>query len=190
MMFEFRKPCRNKKRDHRQGGDPNCVGIPSCRQPLMYVWFNWPILRHVTWRWIYAACFISTIPSLCHVHLVVLDTLLTGSGIDVDAIMPAAHSFADHYGLASVTSHSCCPIFSFIANDQMAAVGAIYLSRAPLRVFLLRGFSLRAVSVPADFGLRISGPVFSSAGSSSILPRSHSDHIPSIRLFPPGKDCG
>ena len=136
MMFEFRKPCRNKNRDHRQGGDPNCVGIPSCRQPLMYVWFNWPILRHVTWRWIYAACFISTIPSLCHVHLVVLDTLLTGSGIDVDAIMPAAHSFADHYGLASVTSHSCCPIFSFIANDQMAAVGAIYLSRAPLRVFI------------------------------------------------------
>ena len=131
MMFEFRKPCRNKKRDHRQGGDSNCVGIPSCRQPLMYVWFNWPILRHVIWSWIYAACFISTIPSLCHVHLVVLDMLLTGRGIDIDAVMPAAHSLADHYGLASVTSHSCCPIFSFIANDQMAAVGAIYLSRAP-----------------------------------------------------------
>ena len=44
MMFEFRKPCRNKKRDHRQGGDPNYVGIPSCRKPLMYVWFNWPII--------------------------------------------------------------------------------------------------------------------------------------------------
>lgn len=89
----------------------------------------------MTWRWIYAACFISTIPSLCHVHLVVLDTLLTDRGIDVDAIMPAAHSLADHYGLTSVTSHSCCPVFVFIANDQMAAVGAIYLSRAPLRVF-------------------------------------------------------
>ena len=62
--------------------------------------------------------------------------LLPDRGIDVDAIMPAAHSLADHYSLASVTSHSCCPIFSFIANDQMAAVGAIYLSRAPLRVFI------------------------------------------------------
>ena len=57
-------------------------------------------------------------------------------GVYVNAVMPASHSLADHYGLTSVTSHSCCPIFSFIANDQMAAVGAIYLSRAPLRVFI------------------------------------------------------
>ena len=151
----------------------------------------------MTWRWIYAACFISTIPSLCHVHLVVLDMLLPGRGIDVDAIMPAAYSLADHYSLASVTSHSCCSIFSFIANDQMAAVGAIYLSRAPLRVFirqfhisLLVAWVQSAGSVCAcRFRITNIGTVFSSVGSSSILLHSHSDHIPSIRLFPPGKDC-
>lgn len=38
------KALPKKERDHRQGRDPTDIGIPSCRQPLMYVWFNWPII--------------------------------------------------------------------------------------------------------------------------------------------------
>lgn len=40
---------------------------PESPVPLMYVWLNnRDGVEYMTWRWIYAACFISTIPSLYH----------------------------------------------------------------------------------------------------------------------------
>lgn len=70
------------------------------------VWFNTPVLsKYVTWRWIYAACFISTIPSAYRIQFsyqVLLLRLLFG-GIEINLRMTSADFSSDYHSAASCT---------------------------------------------------------------------------------------
>ena len=71
MKSEFTMPCQKKKKTTGKAGilwiqESRLVGSLSCMSGLTD-----RSLQHVTWRWIYAACFISTIPSLCQVDSII-----------------------------------------------------------------------------------------------------------------------
>ena len=134
---------------------PCLAGGLSCN-----VWFNTPVLsKYVTWRWIYAACFISTIPSAYRIQLlcqVLLLRLFFGS-VEINLCMTPANSSSDYHSAASCTytfhgsifrqmclrlfttvrtiERKCCPHF-FIHLSTTPPVKNIFLPHISTQYFL------------------------------------------------------
>lgn len=152
--------CQKSKRP-RQGRasvlqqKPFLAGGLSCN-----VWFNTPVLsKYVTWRWIYAACFISTIPSAYRIQFsyqVLLLRLLFG-GVEINLRMTPADFSSDYHSAASCTcafhgsilrqmclrlsaavrtiERKCCPHF-FIHLSTTPPVKNIFLPHISTQYFL------------------------------------------------------
>ena len=102
---------------------PCLAGGLSCN-----VWFNTPVLsKYVTWRWIYAACFISTIPSAYRIQFsyqVLLLRLLFG-GVEINLRMTPADFSSDYHSTASCTCAFHGSIFRVMCLRLSAAVRTI-----------------------------------------------------------------
>ena len=123
---------------------PFLAGGLSCN-----VWFNTPVLsKYVTWRWIYAACFISTIPSAYRIQLlcqVLLLRLFFGS-VEINLCMTPANSSSDYHSAASCTytfhgsifRQMCLRLFATVRTIERKCCPHffIHLSTTPLHIFL------------------------------------------------------
>ena len=84
----------------------------------------------MTWRWNYAVCFTSTIPSFCRIKLIVPG--LPFRGIEVNLVVSASFLDSNRYGSAPFALILDFPLIISISVKQCSTVGAIHRYRCPI----------------------------------------------------------